>query len=1483
MTDHADTGDRGVSEQPELLPESPKMAKKRALSKRTKPRHAFRTPDGKPIPGIPKFFADILKLWYDVIEEPVETASGQPLIDTVTVYDPRKPLLDRPLPMGKDSPICQKCGLFEAGCQSPFFKPKGPKDPIVTVIYEGISTAEDKQGVLVEQGANTAILRAITRTAGQTGVRPDEVRWVPLTRCASRQGIPNYRIKGNWCRLFLVQDLLLHRPQMIIPVGTAVLGLLSHKSNAQDWQGRLLTYRGWPDDWLTDPAFVEPRPDPSDETRQITGHPLFGPPPEDVRIPMVPLISTRLAFAARNENVYKKWYDALDDALVMANDGVKPNVYTRPWYRFVNDPEDVRLGLAEILEHPGIVLCYDTETTGLRPLDASARIVSMMFRWTDPKSGNPRSLGFPWNFVSKHYDNRVQPHILELAPLVLQVLTSCRIVCHNATFDMLYSFFNIPNPNIQPYRQAYAELAGVPYDPMAPMSTEEITALRQLPEFNKTWDANICALARVFAWDTWHMAFVLRQARGSLGLELLAYDHAPTLAGYEEEMTLLIQRKETQLHPGSKGADPDDPPHYLNISEDYYPTHVIPYVMGDVEVCYTARESIEKRLAKRPVYRIPLADPVKSGQFRLFTTPSRSWVYEKIMSPSARTLMAMMARGMYVDPEALNRMEAFYPVAVTAKRDELRTVNDAINDWCLTEERANPGTASEPGWELDLENKSHLRHILFDILNLKPQRLTKQGRKLFGETPEEWEAAIQEGRLTQAELRDWAAIDKFTLNKLAVDYPEVRPLQEYRQLYKLYTTYVRPLRNIFSAAVDKHERTSEKHLCVDQCIHASFLVTGTLGGRLSCQRPNLQQLPNRGDVKQLYTSRFRERGCVYTADLSQIELRLMAAVCGDPTMLKAYREKLDLHTLTTSRIFNLPYEHFSKEHFAWLQEHGRASEAKELELKRRIGKCVDPSTLVSLDGRVTRIGDLHPGRDADRFYAFEGHTLQGPDGPVPTRHFYASGVKPRVLVCAQQGLVVSSLAHPFLTASGALVPAGDLRVGDVLAAPVALTAASDAQPPVPVDADKLYLMGLFYGDGGVDGQGAFVRTGNQPAVFEWQDTVMQAVCRAGFTSKVVGARVRVAEAGALHLLEQLGAVVSGQPAQHVPDWLFNADPALRKAFLAGWLDADGPCVRHGCLCGVAPSWQLAQDLTVLMATCGIAFSLEPVWVQRRNQFDFRIHLSVRASWTHFRDLLRRSEKRARLHPPRFEREKPQSNKVLQLIALEPAEVVDVEVATEAHLFVCNSSICRNTANFLTGYGGGAMGLQTVLANNQVYKPLDECEAIIDAFFDSYPALQQFISYYKRFIQDKGCAVSLFGRVRIFEETKSDDAEERGKALRAGCNHIIQSTAADMMLIALNTIETLMRNENLESILVSTVHDSLMIDAVRDELPQIHNIVYPVLNQFHDILPMVLGQDYDTSWMIVPFAGDCEVGQSYYATNKIPETGIDWDRLLADDV
>ena len=131
-----------------------------------------------------------------------------------------------------------------------------------------------------------------------------------------------------------------------------------------------------------------------------------------------------------------------------------------------------------------------------------------------------------------------------------------------------------------------------------------------------------------------------------------------------------------------------------------------------------------------------------------------------------------------------------------------------------------------------------------------------------------------------------------TLEALRKKSPVIEQLLNYRAMKKLLSTYVDAL----PALVNK--RTGH--------IHTSFNQAVTATGRLSSSNPNLQNIPVRGeDGKEIRKAFIPERGCeFFSADYSQIELRIMAHLSNDCHMIQAFNEGLDIHTATASKIFH---------------------------------------------------------------------------------------------------------------------------------------------------------------------------------------------------------------------------------------------------------------------------------------------------------------------------------------------------------------------------------------------------------------------------------------------------------------------------------------------------------------------------------------------------------------------------------------------------
>ncbi len=133
------------------------------------------------------------------------------------------------------------------------------------------------------------------------------------------------------------------------------------------------------------------------------------------------------------------------------------------------------------------------------------------------------------------------------------------------------------------------------------------------------------------------------------------------------------------------------------------------------------------------------------------------------------------------------------------------------------------------------------------------------------------------------------------LDKLAVDYPFVKKILEYRQLAKLKSTYADGL----SAYISEDGR-----------IHGKFNQTITATGRISSTEPNLQNIPIRMELgKQIRKVFIPKDGCVFIdADYSQIELRILAHMSGDSKLIEAYNSAQDIHRTTASQVFGVPFE-----------------------------------------------------------------------------------------------------------------------------------------------------------------------------------------------------------------------------------------------------------------------------------------------------------------------------------------------------------------------------------------------------------------------------------------------------------------------------------------------------------------------------------------------------------------------------------------------
>ena len=140
------------------------------------------------------------------------------------------------------------------------------------------------------------------------------------------------------------------------------------------------------------------------------------------------------------------------------------------------------------------------------------------------------------------------------------------------------------------------------------------------------------------------------------------------------------------------------------------------------------------------------------------------------------------------------------------------------------------------------------------------------------------------------------------LSYLANDNEIVRDILEWRQMVKLQSTYIDALPNQVNAKTGR--------------VHTDYMQTVAATGRLSSNNPNLQNIPVRTERGRLIRKAFvarDENHTIVSADYSQIELRVIAALSGEENMIAAFKNNEDIHKSTASKVFNVPLEEVTRE------------------------------------------------------------------------------------------------------------------------------------------------------------------------------------------------------------------------------------------------------------------------------------------------------------------------------------------------------------------------------------------------------------------------------------------------------------------------------------------------------------------------------------------------------------------------------------------
>ena len=230
-------------------------------------------------------------------------------------------------------------------------------------------------------------------------------------------------------------------------------------------------------------------------------------------------------------------------------------------------------------------------------------------------------------------------------------------------------------------------------------------------------------------------------------------------------------------------------------------------------------------------------------------------VFEEVENPLVRVLVDMEFEGIKVDTEFLGEYSKV--LEEDAKKSEERVFEQA-------------------GVRFNLASPKQLGEVLFDILKLDAKaKKTKTGQYATGED---------------------------VLSKMAAKHKIVDDILNFRELTKLKSTYVDAIPALINPKTGR--------------IHTSYAQAVAVTGRLSSTNPNLQNIPIRSErgkeIRKAFIPRDPSRVLV-SADYSQIELRIVAAISGDPNMCNAFKEGKDIHTATAAKVYGIAEADVTKE------------------------------------------------------------------------------------------------------------------------------------------------------------------------------------------------------------------------------------------------------------------------------------------------------------------------------------------------------------------------------------------------------------------------------------------------------------------------------------------------------------------------------------------------------------------------------------------
>jgi DNA polymerase-1 len=287
----------------------------------------------------------------------------------------------------------------------------------------------------------------------------------------------------------------------------------------------------------------------------------------------------------------------------------------------------------------------------------------------------------------------------------------------------------------------------------------------------------------------------------------------------------------------------------------YEPVHIDELIGKKGKTQGTMRDVEIEKVKEYAAEDADITLQLKEAFVPLLTAKEVQRVFDEVENPLVRVLTDMEFEGVKIDVGFLN---------------------DYSKELEKDAKQFEENVYARAGVRFNLASPKQLGEVLFEILKIDPKaKKTKTGQYATGED---------------------------VLQKLANNNPIVADILGFRELTKLKSTYVDALPQIINSKTGR--------------VHTSYAQAVAVTGRLSSNNPNLQNIPIRSDrgreIRKAFIPRDTDHVLI-SADYSQIELRIVAAISGDPNMCEAFKQGKDIHTATAAKVYNVTDADVTKE------------------------------------------------------------------------------------------------------------------------------------------------------------------------------------------------------------------------------------------------------------------------------------------------------------------------------------------------------------------------------------------------------------------------------------------------------------------------------------------------------------------------------------------------------------------------------------------